>query len=69
MTSSLSTLSLFPPKPARVFRFLWVGQTGPRVKLFSSIEAFSGYVGQLRKFPAAVAVEFRNPTLCVGVLL
>lgn len=59
---------LFPPKVARVFRFVWIGRRGPVLKTFSSITAFSGYVAEVRVLLGASAVEFRTPTLCVGVL-
>lgn len=62
------TLPLFPPKPARIFRFVWIGKTGPRVRSFSSIEAFSGYVAEVRTLLGCGGCEFRTPTLCVGVV-
>ena len=57
-----------PVKPARVFRFLWIGQRGPVVRQFTSIEAFSGYIAETRRILGAHCVEFRNPLLCVGTL-
>ena len=59
---------LLGAKPARVFRFLWVTKTGPRVRCFSSLEAFSGYVAEVRALCGVGAVDFRTPVLCVGVV-
>ena len=55
-------------KPARVFRFLWVSKTGPRIRVFTNIHSFSGYVGEVRKLCGSECVEFRSPVLAVGVL-
>lgn len=63
-----ATASLFPPKPVRVFRFLWVTKTGPRIRTFTSIEAFSGYIREVRELLGQSACEFRTPVLCVGVV-
>ena len=59
---------LLGQKPARVFRFLWVTKRGPRVRCFSSLEAFNGYVREVRVLLGNVAIDFRTPILCVGVV-
>lgn len=59
---------LFPEPVARVFRFVWIGKRGPVLKTFSNIHTFSGYVAEVRVLLGAAAVEFRTPTLCIGVL-
>ena len=59
---------LFPAPPARVFRFVWIGKRGPTVKTFSSIDAFSGYISEVRRLMGLDCTEFRTPTLCIGVL-
>lgn len=51
-----------------VFRFLWITKTGPRIKQFSSLSAFSGYIAEVRLLLGCQSVEFRTPTLCIGVV-
>lgn len=51
-----------------VFRFLWIGPRGPHLKCFQDVHAFSGYVRQARDLLGWNAVEFRTPTLAVGVV-
>lgn len=55
-------------KPPRVFRFLWVANSGPRVRVFSDIHHFSAYVSEVRRICGSHCVEFRTPVLAVGVL-
>jgi hypothetical protein len=55
-------------RPVRLFRFVWIGKSGPCLKVFTSIEAFSGYVHYIRKTIGFNAVEFRTPVLAIGVL-
>jgi hypothetical protein len=61
--SHLSTRS-----PELVWRFLWIGKTGPFLKVFTSETAFAGYVGEVRRLCGLSSVEWRFPRLAVGVL-
>lgn len=55
-------------KPVRVFRFLWISKTGPRIRIFTDIHAFSGYIAEVRLLCGFDVVEFRTPILAIGVL-
>lgn len=63
-----SDLAFDVKKPARIFRFVWIGNAGPKLRQFTSIEAFSGYVSEVRALCGHAAVEFRTPILAFGVL-
>lgn len=67
MTSQPSLLAPLLP-PARVFRFLWISKTGPRVRLFSNVSQFSSYVHEVRSLCGFHTVEFRTPVLAIGLL-
>lgn len=58
---------LFAPPPPRVFRFLWIGKRGPAVKTFGDVHQFSAYVVQVRTLLGFSSVDFKTPTLAVGV--
>lgn len=54
--------------PVRVFRFLWISKTGPRVRIFTNVHSFSSYVQEVRRLCGFDVVEFRTPQLAIGVL-
>lgn len=64
----MTTADLFAPKPARVFRFLWISKQGPKLRIFDSVQAFSSYVHEVRQLAGFSVVEFRTPFLAVGLL-
>lgn len=43
--------------------------SGPQVKLFESMDAFTGYVQECRRILGDEQVGFRTPFLAVGVFL
>ena len=55
-------------KAPRVFRFLWIGKAGPRVRIFHDALTFGAYVCEVRKICGFDTVEFRTPILAIGVL-
>lgn len=42
-----------------VYRITWAAHRGPCVRTFTSVQAFDGYIGQLRK--AGSLVSFIDP--------
>lgn len=64
----MTTSDLFPVPVDRVFRFLWIGKRGPTLKTFPNVHTFSGYIAEVRSLLGSSSVEFRTPTLCVGVI-
>lgn len=56
-------------KVAPVYRFLWISKAGPKLRHFSSVTAFDGYVAEVRRLCGRDSVDFRSPVLAVGVLI
>jgi hypothetical protein len=66
MTIATTANNGIPDKTQEIYRFLWIGQAGPRVRLFESLGVFTGYVRECRRILGDDQVTFRTPALAVG---
>ncbi|MDO8717559.1 MAG: hypothetical protein Q7K20_01050 [Polaromonas sp.] len=66
MTIATTANKGIPDKTQEIYRFLWIGSAGPRVRLFESLAVFTGYVRECRSILGDDHVTFRTPFLAVG---